>query len=137
MKIDLDELERKARAASTQDEWQWRPGDLGVLEGKHDGQIVIYVHRSKDADLDGALVASNRDRWHIAANSPPVTLALVARIRELELGRAQAFVAGYDAGWESTGEGKNAEHTSKRYTQGRYEAERAEALAAFEKGVSP
>lgn len=83
-KIDLDEHDRTARKASTQDEWQWRRGDLNVLEGKHDGQIVIHVHRSREEDLDKLLVASNRDRAHIAANSPPVTLALVARIRELE-----------------------------------------------------
>lgn len=51
MKIDLDELERKAR--------RW---DKAI--GKDD---------EADARLD-----------HIAANSPPVTLALIARIRELE-----------------------------------------------------
>ena len=64
MKIDLDELERKANTA---DQALWD---------------------SLDAD------ASNSDRWddpksqanaqHIAANGPLVTLALIARIRELE-----------------------------------------------------
>jgi len=100
-KIDIDELERKARAASTQDEWQWRPDDLNVLEGKHDGQIAINVHHSNDDDLDGILVASIRDREHIAANSPPVTLALVARIRELEASVMRAvscLQAGSDKG---------------------------------------
>lgn len=86
-KVDLDALEKTARAA-TQDEWAWR--QLDVLEGRCNGELVLHVHRSNDPDLDAALVASNRDRAHIAANSPPVTLALIARIRELEAGAARA-----------------------------------------------
>lgn len=49
----------------------------------------------------------------------------------------EAFIAGYDAGWESTGEGKNAEYTSSRYTQAAYETERADAYAAFARAPDP
>lgn len=72
--IDLDELERKAHAAES-DEWQWRPANGDILEGKHNAQIVL---------AGDDLICSASDREHIAANSPPVTLALIARIRELE-----------------------------------------------------
>lgn len=72
--VDLDELERKARAAE-QDEWQWRPASDDVLEGVHQGQVVLAGEE---------LLCSVSDRAHIAANGPPVTLALIARIRELE-----------------------------------------------------
>lgn len=51
MKLDLDELARKARAATQ--------------EGPSDAESIANAE-------------------HIAANSPPVTLALIARIRELE-----------------------------------------------------
>jgi hypothetical protein len=72
--VDLDDLERKARAAES-DEWQWRPANGDILEGKHNAQIVL-------AGED--LTCSVSDRAHIAAASPPVVLALIARIRELE-----------------------------------------------------
>lgn len=59
MKIDLDELERKAKtAAASSDDWARRPAN--------------------------ELLRADGDRAHIAANSPPVTLALIARLRELE-----------------------------------------------------
>lgn len=76
-KINLDDLERKAIAA-TQDEWRWRLSDENeVLEGAHDGQVVL-------AAATDDLVCSVSDRAHIAANSPPVTLALIARVVGLE-----------------------------------------------------
>lgn len=74
VKIDLDKLERKARDAES-DEWQWRPANSDILEGRHQGQVVL-------AGED--LMCSVSDRAHIAAASPPVVLALIARIRELE-----------------------------------------------------
>lgn len=84
MKVDLDELERKVQAA-TQDEWQWRPTDVDVLEGKHDAQVVLFPDLSGAPGIDTAvIVASTTDRAYIAAASPPVVLALIARIRELE-----------------------------------------------------
>lgn len=95
MKIDLAEIERKAREASTQDEWQWRRDEaddrLDVLEGKHDGQVVMFpdVWRQDGSD-DPILCASSADRAHIAAASPPVVLALIARIRLLERTVGQA-----------------------------------------------
>lgn len=58
-------------------------------------------------------------------------------IAEFELARVHAFVAGYDAGWDSSGEGKNSEYTSPRYTTAKYEAERSAALAAFVVPVPP
>jgi hypothetical protein len=74
MKLDLDDLERKAHAA-TPDEWQWRPANDEILEGKHAGQLVLAGEE---------LICAVADRAHIAANSPPVTLALIAYIRKLE-----------------------------------------------------
>ncbi len=58
-KIDLDELELKAREASSTDDDRrsWS------------GPVIIM---------------SPKSMAHIAANSPPVTLALIARIAELE-----------------------------------------------------
>lgn len=82
VRLDLDGIERIARAASTQDEWQWRPGDPDVLEGKHDGQVVLSG--DEDLETEAMIMASIGDRAHIAAASPPVVLALIARIRELE-----------------------------------------------------
>lgn len=61
MKIDLDDLERKASAAvSANPRWYTET-------------------RLDELNIRPVLAA------HIAANSPPVTLALVARIRELEV----------------------------------------------------
>lgn len=85
-KIDLDMLDQIATAA-TQDEWQWRDDDVrdDVLEGVHDAQVVLYA-----SDDGGSISASISDRAHIAAASPPVVRALIARIRELEAGMDQA-----------------------------------------------
>ena len=41
------------------------------------------------------------------------------------------LIAAYDAAWDTTGEGKNAEYTSARYTQEAYERERDEAIDKF------
>lgn len=82
MKVDLDELERKARAAkyvSNITRYFVRVGWPMIVAWSHtiDGedtcvpQSYAECFRAVDAE-------------HIAANSPPVTLALIARIRELE-----------------------------------------------------
>lgn len=82
MNVDLDELERKARAA-TPGPWAWRDDrlygparvvDYGMGPERDDVLIIetdsgVYPPESPDAE-------------HIAANSPDVTLALVARVRE-------------------------------------------------------
>lgn len=93
MKIDLDDLERKARAAQRetgtelwhrpgpQDQW-WllagscvtnseRPG----IDMTDNGRVLLQANTNfQSADT----------LEHVAANSPPVTLALVSRIRELD-----------------------------------------------------
>lgn len=48
-----------------------------------------------------------------------------------------AFYAGWDAGWDCTGEGKNGEYTSPHYTQASYERERGEAYAQWAKAPDP
>lgn len=78
-RIDLDDLAMKAAAASAVSPGQWRAGS-------DDGMTGTSVLRD---DADGGLWqisdrCSPGDAQHIAANSPPVTLALIARIRELE-----------------------------------------------------
>ena len=75
MKIDLEDLERKARAA-VGGEWE-----------VHDAALITCDNRDDIADASdmGWSPGQCRDNaLHIAANSPPVTLALIARIRELE-----------------------------------------------------
>ena len=83
MKVDIDEIERKARAA-TRDQWQWGKGGT-------DGRVnCLYVsdpsrHRPVIAlDVGSLYLTLAADTDHIAANSPPVTLAIIARIRKLE-----------------------------------------------------
>lgn len=85
-KIDREQLKRTALAA-TQDEWQWQD-DGDAIEGKRDGQIVLYVDESEDSD-GPVVVVSAADRAHIAAASPPVVLALLRRIEDLETGLLQ------------------------------------------------
>lgn len=97
-KIDLDELGRKAAAASNAaiSDHPWRVyrcrfADDGLACGIKDEPFVSEV---EDAYQIGIVIDTNRDECqhaiavedaeHIAANSPPVTLALIARIRELE-----------------------------------------------------
>lgn len=80
MKVDLDELERKARAAE-QDEWRWRGG---VLEGVNNGQVVLWAPDGNDDTDEPALIVSVSDAAYIAAASPPVVQALIARIHDLE-----------------------------------------------------
>jgi len=86
-KIDLDELDRKARAA---------PQQLWCAVDSCTPSVYVDVHGDGCATEDGfvascATAVGEHERQtadeqiarHIAANSPPVTLALIARIREL------------------------------------------------------
>lgn len=80
-RVDLDELERTARAA-TGGPWVLLPDEPWICqqpEGNPEvecGKIVLEL-RKRPRETDG-------DLQHVLANSPDVTLALVARIRELE-----------------------------------------------------
>lgn len=88
MKIDLDEHERAAKAAT--------PGPWKA--GGHLSRVAEYSRGFAIVTADGVLqVADAYDNTpypdaqclanalHIAANGPPVALALGARIRELEV----------------------------------------------------
>jgi hypothetical protein len=78
-KIDLDDLERIASAA--QSTWWIRARDTQLWWIRaRDTQMALGDGRLGSA---GQLGPSNVD--HIVANSPLVTLALIARIRELAL----------------------------------------------------
>lgn len=102
MKIDLDDLddlERKARAATP---GPWRLGDWHAVFGtrEHPERMLVlernlthagaepYICNRADGRFEVLRLAgpiehqSNAD--HIVANSPPVTLSLIARIRVLE-----------------------------------------------------
>lgn len=84
-KIDLDDLERKAQAA-TPGNWTaiTPPNDV---DGCSTGAVVAAVAPRQRVYKDhrgGIAVEANRQ--HIAAASPPVVLALIERIRELEDG---------------------------------------------------
>jgi len=88
MKIDLDELERKARAATPGIWYQYESLVCGPNGANMDIADCALGSEPDDAEEWSAALA---DAAHIAANNPPVTLALVARIRELEdLGRDYA-----------------------------------------------
>lgn len=91
-KIDLDDLERKASAAQ-QELWRVHfcsdqdDGEAcGICTGcDDDGRCDGYADvLGSDASDECSHPVSLVDAEHMAANSPPVTLALVARIRELE-----------------------------------------------------
>jgi predicted metalloprotease with PDZ domain len=75
----LEALERIA-ADAEDDEWEWSDG---ALRGKHNGQVVAYATES-NSSYDASIVIGASDKAHIAASSPPVVLALISRIRELE-----------------------------------------------------
>jgi hypothetical protein len=90
MKIDLDDLERKAKAA-TQDQWQRTPSEQ--RNGGGTGCISTLTDLDEDGEFREIVAgcgccdspdATTEDAEHIAANGPPITLALIARIRELE-----------------------------------------------------
>ncbi len=81
MKIDLDELERKARAATT-------GSTLGSWEhGTDDREVAL---RGNGHPV--ARAVSGRDAEYIIAAQPHVTLALIARIAELEKSLDESLV---------------------------------------------
>jgi hypothetical protein len=76
----LDDLERKARAAT--------PGPWITWDAPEDGEVYDGTDCKRVVQVSRHPVAANVE--HIAANSPDVTLALIARIRELERTVGQA-----------------------------------------------
>jgi hypothetical protein len=82
-KLDLDALERTARAAQTESPGPW------VI--RWTDEAMRRVDWINDVAGDSVVVGDSGiypphgdAARHIAANSPPVTRALLARIRELE-----------------------------------------------------
>ncbi len=86
----LDELEAKAKAA-TPGPWRWdadhEPLD-GPGQGGYGSDHVLFA--APCGTQNSYVVVDDPDARHIAANSPDVTLALVARIRALEAGLREA-----------------------------------------------
>jgi hypothetical protein len=78
MKIDLDELAGKANAVGSMfsDLAPWNVDESATMGGPRVMCGIIGWHVCHADSMQTA--------EHIAANSPPVTLALIARIRELE-----------------------------------------------------
>lgn len=111
MKIDLDKLERKATAVVASrtlfELAQW--GASQATDGRRWSD-----HQLRDA------------AWHVAANSPPVTLALVARIRELEARISR------DADFDEAEAEQEPDDISRELLEGRV----LSARALLEKGVT-
>jgi hypothetical protein len=78
MKVDLDDIERRARAATL---GPWRTESTRGDRWHVAAPGGFPVGRDPDG---GPASFDSHTASHIAANSPPVTTALVARIRELE-----------------------------------------------------
>lgn len=125
MRIDLDELERKARAA-TQGTWRWFGNTKtysvylatvehgrqfvmdfvrwGMSEAQPRFQVDHFMAKLSDLAADESPLGpkfevpyrrdfagiGHPDAEHIAAASPPVVLALISRIHELE-GTVRSF----------------------------------------------
>jgi hypothetical protein len=88
VKLDLDEIERKARAATQEGAWEVRVPDRGdgiqgVIVQTEDGRQIAEAYDSTPWS-DAECIANGE---HIAGMSPPVVLALVAIAR-----KARAFV---------------------------------------------
>ena len=96
--IDLDELERKARLcfAASADPWETETIDTRGRMPDYCSAFAIVKTDNEEQIADAYTDTPWGDRQcldhaaHIAANSPPVTIALVARIRELEAGLREA-----------------------------------------------
>lgn len=94
--IDLDELARKATEADVHGDDIWRVYrcDWAGVDEACGIKASPFISRDDDACQNGVVHDTNRDECHhhmaladaehIAANSPDVTLKLIARIRELE-----------------------------------------------------
>lgn len=83
--IDLDELERLAKAATP---GPWRMVALsshyGVTHGDYRFPTVVYAHEGWDGYGNGS---SRPNADYIAAANPATVLALIARVREAEANR--------------------------------------------------
>lgn len=98
-RIDLDELERKARAATQGLRTVDDPADPQDVLDEERGKLIVRCHRAPIQD----------NTRFIAAASPPVVLALIARIRELEAGLHEAI-----DGWDDCDRGRSAEDAALR-----------------------
>lgn len=83
-RLDLDEIERKARAATQEGPWEVRVPDRGggiegVIVQTEDGHQIAEAFDSTPWS-DAKCIANGE---YIATASPSVVLALIARIREL------------------------------------------------------
>jgi hypothetical protein len=93
-RVDIDELERKARAA-TAGKWSesvWYGADGGGWAARgphHEANESEWTSDDPGGELHQRAMA---DAAHIAANSPPVTLALIAVVKA-----AKAYLAANDA----------------------------------------
>jgi hypothetical protein len=95
-KIDLEKLEAKAKAATGESKWNGLP-DGSWHEADHVANALDDFYESEQS-----AAVLRVDAEHIAANSPDVTLALIARIRELETALGEACRLGTrGAMWDS------------------------------------
>lgn len=111
MTIDLDDLERQARAATP---GPWKAGDPAWFRGRQnpeDGK------RPLTAELGGVIanIYGAENAAHIAANSPDVTLALIVELRaaRAELDRWQ-HCANCHERMDAPGHCGNAESEAER-----------------------
>lgn len=93
MKIDLDELERRARAcqAETEHDGEWFLPERDDTEWLLGSSVVTTSKSPRPLEAGGRVLVQANTNFpseatlaHIASVSPPVALALIARIRELE-----------------------------------------------------
>lgn len=94
MKIDLDDLARKAAVAESESPWRVYRCDSAEDDAACGIKDEPFVSASEDCYQRGVVHDTNRDECHhhmmrcdaefIVAAQPIVVLALVARIRELE-----------------------------------------------------
>jgi len=97
-RIDLNELERKALAA-TPGEWVWGKGNVEGSLGRVNCLYVDDPERNRAVlalDFDSLYLTLASNTEHISANSPPVTLAIISHIRELHQAIADALYRGAD-----------------------------------------
>lgn len=88
-KIDLEELERKATSAT--------PGPWRVSKSDPAEYVSVLYDDNTGGSYEVCDECMPDNAQHIAANSPPVTLALVARIRKLEAALERSLACHRDA----------------------------------------
>ncbi len=97
MKPDIDEIERKARAALGAHRWRVHRCHWAASDEACAIKDTPYVSAEEDANQSGVVYCTSRDECHhpmsaveadhIASSDPAAVLALIARIRELESDR--------------------------------------------------